>query len=242
MTAVRPAAVHSQILQDFETRILSGQWHTGYRIPTEHEIAASYGCSRPTVAKALMLLEQKGMIDRRKRAGTFVRRPPAQSIILQILDPATEIGARHQHHSFLLVSRSQHEAGPKDRRNLRLKRGPVLTVTTLHQADGQPYCLDLRSFNLAIVPDAADVDFAAVEATGWLIDRLPWRSGENLIRAEAADPQRAAGLDVAPGAPLLVIERQIWTDAGQVAHGLTWYPAEQQQLKAHYRTGRNYRE
>lgn len=238
MTAERGAAVHTRIRQDFETRILSGQWHSGYRIPTEHQIAASYGCSRPTVAKALMLLEQQGMIERRKRAGTFVRRPPAQSIILQILDPASEIEARGQHHSFVLLDRTIREAGPGDRRNLRLKRGPVLAVTSLHHADGVPYCLDRRLFNLALLPEATETDFAAVEAAGWLIDRLPWRSGDNLIRAAEADARLAETLAIRPGAAMLVIERQIHTGDGQVSHGLTWYPAAQIELKAHYRTGR----
>ncbi|MCR8725421.1 UTRA domain-containing protein [Frigidibacter sp. ROC022] len=237
MTGERATAVHTRILQDFEVRILSGQWHSGYRIPTEHEIAASYGCSRPTVAKALMLLEQKGMIERRKRAGTFVKRPPAQSIILQILDPASDIEARGQRHTFELTAREQRPAGPGDRRQLHLKRGPVLEVTTLHRADGVPYCLDRRLFNLSLLPEAAEVDFEKVEAAGWLIDRLPWRRGDNLIRAMEADARLAQALDVPTGAALLVIERMVHVGEGQVAHGLAWYPAAQVELKSHYRTG-----
>ena len=47
----RAPAIHNRIIRDFEIRIRSGKWHTGFRVPTEQELAAEYDCSRPTVAK-----------------------------------------------------------------------------------------------------------------------------------------------------------------------------------------------
>ena len=56
-------------------RILSGEWPPGHRIPFEHELTARYRCSRMTVSKALGDLVAAGLIERRRRAGSFVRRP-----------------------------------------------------------------------------------------------------------------------------------------------------------------------
>jgi GntR family histidine utilization transcriptional repressor len=237
-SSARPPAVHARIIADFEARILSGQWHTGFRIPTEHDIAEQYGCSRPTVAKALMLLEQKGMIVRRKRAGSFVRRPPSQSIILQILDPASVISARNLPHRYELVSCERRPARGAERQRLGLPPGgEVLRVVGHHRAGPVLHCRDERLINLVLLPDAADADFSATPAADWLLERNPWRSGNITLRALAADAPLGAAMGLAPGAPLLCIERHVYTEAGTLSFGRTYYPAEQQALHAHYDTG-----
>ena len=237
MTKERAPAIHTQIIRTFETRILSGYWHTGFRIPTEHEIAAEYGCSRPTVAKALLLLEQKGMIERRKRAGTFVKRPPSQSIILQVLDPETEVLGRGKRYRYELLERALRAATPADRKALRVGKGRVIEVLMRTWSDDDVYCVDRRLINLELLPEAEQADFGATTAMDWLVERLPWRSGDHFISAEAANAELAALTGVEAGAPLMSIERWVYMapDAANfVSHGLTWYPAAQQRLKAHY--------
>ena len=51
---------------------MSGEWAPGHRIPFEHELATEYGCSRMTVNKALSQLARAGLIERRRRSGSFV--------------------------------------------------------------------------------------------------------------------------------------------------------------------------
>jgi DNA-binding GntR family transcriptional regulator len=67
--------LYKQIRLDIERRILTGEWPPGHRIPFEHQLMTRYGCSRMTVSKALTELAQADLIERRRRAGTFVRRP-----------------------------------------------------------------------------------------------------------------------------------------------------------------------
>ena len=50
--------------------------------------------SRMTVNKALTPLDEGGLIERRKRAGTFVRLPRLDSTVLDIPDIQHEITAR----------------------------------------------------------------------------------------------------------------------------------------------------
>ncbi len=92
----RPAnsiSLHQQILADIELRILSGEWPPGRRIPFEHELTARYKCSRMTVSKALTQLAGAGLIERRRKAGSFVTRPHSQSAVLEIQDVRAEIAA-----------------------------------------------------------------------------------------------------------------------------------------------------
>lgn len=64
---------HERILADLEQRIAAREYGPAGRIPTEMELCAAYGAARATVAKALRELELRGLIERRRRAGTFVR-------------------------------------------------------------------------------------------------------------------------------------------------------------------------
>ena len=79
-------SLHGQILTEIEQNILSGRWPPGYRIPSEMELTAHYGCSRMTVNKVLTQLAQAGLLERKRKAGSFVTRPHTSSAVLEIPD------------------------------------------------------------------------------------------------------------------------------------------------------------
>jgi DNA-binding FadR family transcriptional regulator len=52
--------------------ILGGHLAVGDRLPSERQLAARFGVSRPTVREALGVLEARGLVVTRKGSGTFV--------------------------------------------------------------------------------------------------------------------------------------------------------------------------
>lgn len=54
-------------------QIASGQFKPGERLPTELELASQLGYSATTVASAMRQLVREGVVQRRKRAGTFIQ-------------------------------------------------------------------------------------------------------------------------------------------------------------------------
>jgi len=79
---------HQQILADIEQKIASGEYGPQCRIPTEMELCAAYGAARATVGKAIRELELRGLVERRRRAGTFVRAGgPAGTGVVGLLVP-----------------------------------------------------------------------------------------------------------------------------------------------------------
>jgi DNA-binding FadR family transcriptional regulator len=58
-------------------RILSGDWRDGERLPAERRLAERHGVARGTVREALRLLEQGGLIARRRGSGSYVTYPAA---------------------------------------------------------------------------------------------------------------------------------------------------------------------
>ncbi len=97
--------LHQRIRGDIETRIRSGEWAPGHRVPFETELMAQYGCARMTANKAMAALVEAGLIVRRKRAGSFVARPKVHAPVLNIPDIQSAIVARGDAYAFRLLSR-----------------------------------------------------------------------------------------------------------------------------------------
>lgn len=76
LNAASPIPLYHQLADILLERIRSGEYRPGQAIPSETALAAQYGIGRPTVRQAMDTLVQKGLILRKRGAGTFVR-PPA---------------------------------------------------------------------------------------------------------------------------------------------------------------------
>jgi DNA-binding GntR family transcriptional regulator len=67
-----PVPLYFQLAQHFETAIKSGALKAGARLDNEVELAERLGLSRPTVRAAFLYLANKGMVVRKRGAGTLV--------------------------------------------------------------------------------------------------------------------------------------------------------------------------
>ncbi len=231
--AAGAASLHSRIVSDIGSRILSGAWPPGHRIPFEHELSAHYSCSRMTVSKALTQLARSGLIERRRKAGSFVRYPHSQSAVLEIRDQAAEVAALGLAYSFEILARRKRPATHADRERLAVALGdPVLAVICRHDAGGRPFCFEDRLINLGEVPDAATESFKALSPGAWLLAKVPWTTAEHRIRAEGAEGTIATTLELDKGAPCLIVERRTWLGAQPVTQVKLAYRAEEHELVA----------
>ena len=72
--------------------ILRGDFGPQGRLPTESELAARYGVSRPTIREALSRLRSDGVIDSKRGAGSFVVRMPAtRSVSLTLIRSLADV-------------------------------------------------------------------------------------------------------------------------------------------------------
>jgi len=67
-----PIPLYHQLADIIITKIRSGEYPPGSRIPSENRLAATYGIGRPTARQATDLLVRKRMLVRKRGAGTFV--------------------------------------------------------------------------------------------------------------------------------------------------------------------------
>ena len=229
-------SLHQRILSDISDKILSGTWPPGHRIPFEHELTEQYGCSRMTVNKALSQLAKAGMLERRRRSGSFVRRPQSQAAVLEIHDIRLEVEALGLPYRYERVARHKRRSSAEDRGLLELaSTGTVLALECRHFAGNRPFAHEQRLINLAAVTEAANEEFADISPGPWLIGRVPWSEAEHRIRAVAANARIAPALQIEAGAPCLVVERRTWSAEHPVTHVRFTYPAESHTLVARFK-------
>ena len=215
---------------------MSGEWPPGHRIPFEHELMAQYGCSRMTVNKALSELAEVALIERRRRAGTFVRRPQVLSAVLEITDIRAEITALQRCYDYRLLSKRRRAATWSDCARLGVDAArDVLAIESIHSADDVPFAMESRLINLDAVPEAACADFAQEPPGTWLLANVPWSEAEHNIRALGADDRIARSLDIQAGSACLVIERRTWRSGRTLTAVRLVYPGQQHRLVARFK-------
>ncbi len=230
-----PQPVGARIRRDIEKHILSGAWEPGHRIPFEHELMAEYGCARMTVSKVLAALAESGLIERRRRAGSFVRRPQNQSAVLDIPDIKAEVLGRSQRYGYALLTAERRMPTRTERSTFDLTISTsVLALRCLHLADETPYAVEDRLIVVDAVPEAARVDFSLQPPGTWLLQHVPWHVAEHLITAANPDLQRARLLAIGKTSACLVLTRRTWRSGTLLTAVRIWYAGTAQTLVARF--------
>ncbi len=231
----RDQTLHQRILGEIEGKIVSGEWPPGHRLPFEVDLAAQYDCSRMTVNKVMTQLAKAGLIERRKKSGSFVTQPQAQSAVLEINDIKAEVQSLNLAYAFALKHRGVRKASPGDVRTFEVDVDTkILDLTCIHFAGTRQFCVEERLISLASVPEAESADFRETPPGQWLLGQVPWSTAEHKIRAVAAAADMAAMLGIPKGAACLVVERRTWSGVGPVTKVRFTYPGDTHELVARF--------
>ncbi|MFJ8199089.1 GntR family transcriptional regulator [Streptomyces sp. NPDC096152] len=79
----RPGALYQQVAAAIREAILSGEFAPDSLLPSEAQLMARYGVSRPTVRNAIAALRAEGLIDVRHGKGSFVRSDGQPALTLE---------------------------------------------------------------------------------------------------------------------------------------------------------------
>ncbi len=193
----------------------AGEWLPGQAIPSEVELAARFRVSQGTVRKAIDEMATENVLVRRQGKGTFVATHAEQETQYRFLRLTPDDGSPPALQRRQLECRRM-RAPAEVARLLALKSGEAaVQVRRLLLAAGKPVVLD-------------DLWLPGPLFKGLTAERLEaWRGplyrlfeaefavhmirAEEKIRAVAAGEEDAALLAVAPGTPLLSVERLSYT-------------------------------
>jgi GntR family histidine utilization transcriptional repressor len=229
-----------EIARDIEQAILCGRWPPGHRVPPETNLTKRYTCARMTVSKALSSLVSAGLIERRRRLGTFVAMPSRQSAVLEVRDLKDEIVARGSTYRYQLLSRTLGRANAPEAAKLGLPKGaPVLRITALHIASDTPFAFEERLINVKEVPRSAGEPFTDISGGAWLIAHVPWTEAEHRISAAAANAFESKKLQIASRSACLVVECQTWRLGRPITHVRLVFPKSMHHLVARFTPRQN---
>ncbi len=228
-------SLHQRIVNEIEGNILDGRWPPGHRIPSEQALTETYGCSRMTVSKALTQLARAGLILRRRKTGSMVMPQDTQSAILEIYDVGDEVRALNLGYRHEIRDMCVRRATPSEQSSLMLRtRSEVLLVTVMHLAEDEPFCLEERIINLAVVPEARQMAFDELAPGVWLLKHVAWNAAEHRISANAASAKVASALGISRNAPVLTVERQTWRLEDTVTRVRLTYAGNQHAITARF--------
>ncbi|MDO9418151.1 histidine utilization repressor [Pararhizobium sp.] len=226
-------SIHQRIFDDIEAKIMSGVWQPGQRIPVEHDLTEQYNCSRMTVSKALTALVDRGMVVRRRRAGSFVAAPQIDRTVMDIKDIGTEARIAGHAYSYSILSRAVETLAPAEAAHIGVEAGSeVLRVKCLHLVNGQPNAIERRIIMLAAVPNARTETFAKKPPGSWLLAEVPWSEAKHVIRAIPADATTARLLEMQRGEACLTLARQTWQNGRTVTYVEITHPGDRYQFAA----------
>lgn len=224
--------LEQRIRSDIERRIGSGELRPGDRIPFEHELVVAYGCSRATVSKAIEALAKAGLVERRRRAGSFVAHPHHQSAVLAVPDLERLIAERGESYCWTLVAARPATATDPEFAHIN---GPAVRIDGVHRADGSPFALETRLISLSAVPAAEAGPFEKRSPGSWLIEQIPWTEARHDIRAVMALPDEAQALAMPKGGACLEVQRWTWQSGAPVTYVRQLFPGDRYHLSAEFK-------
>jgi DNA-binding GntR family transcriptional regulator len=207
----------AEVARALRSEMASGRLRAGQRLAPERELSVRIGVSRNTLRRALLQLEQKGLVTAAGRHGWYVAAAP---VVEDDRGPSGLTGWAAQA-GVALTSRVLHQrlrrATAEERDALRLEpRGRVFELERVRVVDGDPLSLD-RSCLPGRLADALEgVDFGSASLYDVLAERCGLVPGarECTLRAAVADARTAGELGIPAGAPLLVVQEAVLDQHG----------------------------
>lgn len=207
--------LHSQISDPLATLILDGTLPPGTRLEDEVSMAQRLKVSRPTARQALQRLADRGLVSRRRGAGTVVtsphvRRPMELSSLLSDLH-----AAGHQVETILL-DYDRRTATPEEAEILEAEpETEVVFMRRLRLADGEPIAIMTN-----LLPAEAAPSRAELEADG-LYNLMRSRgivlaTATQVVGARNATAKEAEMLREKRRAALLTVARTSYDPTGRV--------------------------
>src|ERR687898_316955 len=200
------ATKRSQVRSVLE-RMIDVELHPGDSIPSERALVDKLNVSRVTVRQAISDLVESGALERVHGKGTFVTGPQVDSQ-LHLTSFSREMRDRGLSPASVVLSATEQPADEGVAQALRLRPGRrVICVKRLRTAEGAPMAYEVGYYSSNLFPGLLQRELGSLYDVFASEYGVVATSGEQTVRAEAADAQQARILGTTKRAPLLVQER-----------------------------------
>ena len=215
MTNRGSAPLYSQLAGVFRRRIEEGVWPVGAQIPTLEALVAETGASRVTVRQALAQLETRGLLARYRARGTFVLDRPERDAWCELETDWASLVRAHEGITTDLLRCEPATRVPQPSHAGGHTAPAYQFIQRRHRRHGVPYLIGYAYLEARIW---AQLSPAQIEDQPLLrvLEDVPeltvGRAAQTLV-VSSADFEIARLLDIAPDAPVVIVDRSVF-DAG----------------------------
>ncbi|WP_194948596.1 GntR family transcriptional regulator [Actinomyces trachealis] len=209
-----PTPLHLQISMPLAQLILDGTLPPGTRMEDEVSMARRLKVSRPTTRQALQSLADRGLVSRRRGAGTVVTSPhvhrPMQ--LSSLLSDLTTAGHKV---ATQILSYEQRPATEEEAAQLETDVGAaIVALERLRLADGEPIALMRNLLPADLAPTEAELTEKGLYDLLRERDIVP-HTAKQVIGARNATKKEAATLSEHRRAALLTAQRTAYDAVGR---------------------------
>jgi GntR family transcriptional regulator len=208
-----PVPLYFQLAQHFESAIRSGRLKAGARLDNEVELAERLGLSRPTVRAAFLYLANKGMVVRKRGAGTLVAKERIDRHV-ELTSLYDDLAAAGRAPVTRVIRNELGHAPENVASALRLpERALVVCLERIRLADGEPIALMHNFLPAGLIRLSGDMLaehglYELLRASG-----IKLGSATQRMSAKNATATEARILSETRGAALLTMERVAFDDS-----------------------------
>ena len=213
-----PLPLYHQLAEVLQERIRSGEYPSGARIPSEPELARTYGIGRPTVRQATDVLVRRQLLERRRGSGTFVIEPPEQVDLLSLAGTLASFEKGGINVRTSLVERMRRLAVPADPEN-PLSGRESLFFSRLSRVRGVPVLLEEIYLDPEVFPGIERVAMAGRSLSKLVEEHYHLRltSASQNFRVSPAGSRRGALLERPARSSLLLVKRTLDFESAKAA-------------------------
>jgi GntR family transcriptional regulator len=205
-----PVPLWAQVYDDLRRGILAGTYRGGF--PTDSELVAHYGVSRPTVREAVRRLVAEGLVERERGRGSRVRTPDLVQPLGSLYSLFRVIEAQGVVQTSV-VRRLEERRDPAIAPELGLPaRAALLYLERLRLAGEEPLALDQVWLPAELARPLLEADFSHTALYDELAARcgIEPEEGREEIRPVVPDPATRGLLGLGRGVAALLVERRTW--------------------------------
>jgi GntR family transcriptional regulator len=201
--------LYAQLEQILHTRITSGEWSPGQRIPSENELNRIYGLSRMTVRGVLTKLVGDGLLVRVPGKGTYVATPKINAISPAYRGVREQLEGLGYETSTRLVSVGLETPSSGVRERLALgEEDETYVIVRVRSVQGEPISLHRSYVPARLAPGLDGHDVVANQLCVVLEEHygLPMKRVHEELEAVAVTSADAKHLGMRRGEPALQLQ------------------------------------
>jgi GntR family transcriptional regulator len=205
-----PIPLYHQLADILIEKIRSGTYSPGQMIPPETGLAKQYCIGRPTVRQAMDILVQKGLIQRKRGAGTFVKQVTPQVDLFSLAGTSQAFLTKGIPIETRIIKSAALKKISHDPEN-PFNNQPAFFLSRLTLTKGTPVLLEDIYLEAELFMgidrmDLADKSLAQVVSDHYY---LTPETGNQQFKVEFLDSERAARLHLCSSDPVLTVRRTL---------------------------------